>query len=93
MTKSARTWIGSKARESRAVFAEQFQGEQLLEKQNTELLAENYVEFCRQQLRFEPFSYQKELIDLYNLNQLLLHGGVDRVGKAGLCLGCFWMTL
>ena len=73
-----------------SVLDEQFQGEQLLEKQNTELLAQNYVEFCRQQLRFEPFSYQKELIDLYNLNQFVAARWCRQSGKAGLRLGCFW---
>jgi len=87
VTKNARTWIGSKAKQTRTVFDEQFQGEQLIEKKQTELLAEDYTEFCRQQLGFEPFSYQKELIKLYEENQFVAARWCRQSGKSWIASG------
>jgi phage FluMu gp28-like protein len=53
----------------------------------TEELANNYIEFCRQKLGFEPFSYQKCLIDLYENSQFVAARWCRQSGKSWIASG------
>lgn len=87
MTKSARTWIGSKGKQNRSFLESKFKAEQSIERTHTELLASDYTEFCRQRLGFEPFSYQKELIKLYEENQFVAARWARQSGKSWIASG------
>ena len=53
----------------------------------TRLLAKDYTEFCRKALKFEPFSYQKELINLYKENQFVAARWCRQSGKSWIASG------
>ena len=56
-------------------------------KKETEQIASDYAEFCCQKLGFEPFSYQKQLIDLYDENQFVAARWCRQIGKSWIASG------
>jgi phage FluMu gp28-like protein len=58
-----------------------------IEVEETKKVAEDYVEFCRQKLGFEPFAYQKELINLYKHNQFVAARWCRQSGKSWIASG------
>ena len=56
-------------------------------KQRPGRLLRDYVEFCREYLRFEPFSYQDELIELYKKFQFVAARWCRQSGKSWIASG------
>ena len=50
-------------------------------------VAKDYAEFCRRYLDFEPFSYQKQLIDKYAENQFVAARWCRQSGKSWIASG------